>query len=81
MVAVMAAIRLPLSSNCRDSWNKIIVKGCRIIQETILKHKKKRYMSGDKLSLLYMAHMHDCIINEFFYPVEPPLAMCRDGRL
>ena len=50
-------IRLPLSNNCRGTWNKNVVKRCRIIQETILKHKKKRYTSGDKLSLLYMAHV------------------------
>ena len=50
-------ISLLLSSNCRGTWNKNIVKRCRIIQETILKHKKKRYTSGDKLSLLYMPHV------------------------
>ena len=50
-------ISLPLSSNCRGTWNKNVVKRCRIIQETILKHEKKRYTSGDKLSLLYMAHV------------------------
>ena len=38
-------IRLPLSNNCRDTWNKNVIKSCRIIQETILKHEKKRYMS------------------------------------
>ena len=50
-------IRLPFSNNCRGTWKKNVVKRCRIIQGIILKHKKKRYTSGDKLSLLYMAHV------------------------
>ena len=33
--------RLPLGNNCRGTWNKNIVKRCRIIQETILKQKEE----------------------------------------